>query len=130
VQGGEGEKAESVLLKEERKPATAGISAPNGSAGSPPRGAGISAISELNGARKATVEGKIRSVEIHPVENSCVFDATIADETGTLTAKFYGRSSIPGFEPGTRVRLAGKVSMREGGPAMINPAYELLPRGE
>jgi amino acid transporter len=130
VQGGEGEKAESVLLKEERKPATAGISAPNGSAGSPSRGAGISAISELNGARKATVEGKIRSVEIHPVENSCVFDATIADETGTLTAKFYGRSSIPGFEPGTRVRLAGKVSMREGGPAMINPAYELLPRGE
>jgi RecJ-like exonuclease len=59
-----------------------------------------------------------------------VFDATIADETGTLTAKFYGRRSIPGFEPGTRVRLAGKVSMREGGPAMINPAYELLPRGE
>ena len=44
-------------------------------------------------------------------------------------AKFYGRSSIPGFEPGTRVRLAGKVSMREDGPAMINPAYELL-RGE
>jgi RecG-like helicase len=69
-------------------------------------------------------------VEIHPVENSCVFDATVTDETGTLVAKFYGRSSIPGFEPGTRVRLAGKVSMREGGPAMINPAYELLPRGE
>ena len=130
VQGGEGEKAESVLLKEEHEPAAAGSAAPNGSAGSPPREAGISAISELNGARKATVEGKIRSVEIHPVENSCVFDATIADETGTLTAKFYGRSSIPGFEPGTRVRLAGKVSMREGGPAMINPAYELLPRGE
>jgi RecJ-like exonuclease len=69
-------------------------------------------------------------VEIHPVENSCVFDATVTDETGALTAKFYGRRSIPGFEPGARVRLAGKVSMREGGPAMINPAYELLPRGE
>jgi hypothetical protein len=59
-----------------------------------------------------------------------VFDATVADETGALTAKFYGRTNIPGFEPGARVRLAGKVSMREGGPAMINPAYELLPRGE
>ena len=87
-------------------------------------------ISELNGARKATIEGRVRSVAIHPVENSCVFDAMIADETGTLTAKFYGRTSIPGFEPGARVRLVGKVSMREGGPAMINPAYELLPRGE
>jgi hypothetical protein len=130
VQAGGSEDAALVRTKEGRKPATAGTSAPNGSGASLPRIAGISAISELNGAGKATIEGKVRSVEIHPVENSCVFDATVADETGTLTAKFYGRSSIPGFEPGTRVRLAGKVSMREGGPAMINPAYELLPRGE
>ena len=109
---------------------TARTAPPNGSATSPARLAGVYAIGELNGARKATVEGKVRSVEIHPVENSCVFDAMIADETGTLTAKFYGRRSIPGFEPGTRVRLSGKVSMREGGPVMINPADELLPRGE
>jgi amino acid transporter len=125
-QGAAGGKAASVLVKDEQKPASAVTTASNGSADP----AGVSAISELNGARKATVEGKVRSVEIHPVENNCVFDATIADETGTLTAKFYGRTNIPGFEPGTRVRLAGKVSIREGGPAMINPAYELLPRGE
>jgi amino acid transporter len=129
AQGGVGEKAASVPGKEAAKPPAADTGAPNGSAGSPARPAGVSLISELNGARKATVEGKVRSVEIHPVENSCVFDATVTDETGTLVAKFYGRSSIPGFEPGTRVRLAGKVSMREDGPAMINPAYELL-RGE
>jgi amino acid transporter len=129
AQGGVGEKAESVPAKKAAQPPAAGTAAPNGRAGSPAREAGVTAISELNGPRKATVEGKVRSVEIHPVENSCVFDATVADETGTLVAKFYGRSSIPGFEPGTRVRLAGKVSMREDGPAMINPAYELL-RGE
>jgi hypothetical protein len=130
LQGGAKEEAEPVPTKKGPEPATPGTPAPNGSAGSPARDADISPISQLNGARKATVEGKVRSVEIHPVENSCVFDATVADETGTLTAKFYGRTNIPGFEPGTRVRLAGKVSMREGGPAMINPAYELLPRGE
>jgi OB-fold nucleic acid binding domain len=130
VPAAESEKAAVVRTKEGPRPATAGTAPPNGSAASPSRIAGITAISELNGARKATVEGRVRSVEIHPVENSCVFDATVTDETGTLTAKFYGRSSIPGFDPGTRVRLAGKVSMREGGPAMINPAYELLPRGE
>jgi hypothetical protein len=119
-----------VLLKQEPGRAPAGTPARDGTTGGAGRRAGVSVISELNGARKATVEGKVRSVEIHPVENSCVFDAMVADETGTLTAKFYGRSSIPGFEPGARVRLAGKVSMGEGGPAMINPAYELLPRGE
>jgi amino acid transporter len=130
AQAGDGEADAPVRTKEGPKPATVGAAVLDGISGSPARNSGITAISELNGARKATVEGKVRSVEIHPVENSCVFDATIADETGTLTAKFYGRTNIPGFEPGTRVRLAGKVSMREGGPAMINPAYELLPRSE
>jgi amino acid transporter len=130
AQPAEGVTAAPVLLKEGPKPPATGTAVRGGGAGSPARDAGISAISELNGARKATIEGKVRSVEIHPVENSCVFDATIADATGALTAKFYGRTNIPGFEPGARVRLVGKVSMREGGPAMINPAYELLPKGE
>jgi hypothetical protein len=50
----------------------------------------------------------------------------VADATGTLTAMFYGRTHIPGVEPGARIRLVGKVFIREGGPAMINPAYQLL----
>ncbi|HEY6491722.1 MAG TPA: OB-fold nucleic acid binding domain-containing protein, partial [Trebonia sp.] len=127
---GDGVKTAPVMVKEGPRPPAAGTATPNGSTGSSDRGEGVSPIGELTAVRKATVEGKVRSVEIHPVENSCVFDASVTDETGTLTAKFYGRTSIPGFEPGARVRLAGKVSMREGGPAMINPAYELLPRGE
>ena len=53
------------------------------------------------------------------------FEASVADDSGTLAAKFYGRARIPGFEPGVRVRLAGKVSLRRDGPAMINPVYEL-----
>ncbi|MGH3250569.1 MAG: OB-fold nucleic acid binding domain-containing protein, partial [Trebonia sp.] len=130
AQAGDGVTAAPVRIKQEFRPPAGGTAARPGSPGSPARGAGVSAIGEVSGARKATVEGKVRSVEIHPVENSCVFDASVADETGTLVAKVYGRRSIPGFEPGARVRLAGKVSMREGGPTMINPAYELLGRGE
>jgi amino acid transporter len=129
VQANRGQIA-AAAARDAPKPAPAGAAVLNGATGSPPAIAGVSAIGTVVGARKATIEGKVRSVEIHPVENSCVFDATVADETGTLTAKFYGRTNIPGFEPGAHVRLAGKVSMREGGPAMINPAYELLPRGE
>jgi RecG-like helicase len=90
----------------------------------------VTSIAALEKARKATIEGRVSSVEIRPVENSCVFETTIADSTGSLTAMFYGRTHIPGFEPGVRVRLDGKVSMRGGGPAMINPAYELLAKGE
>ena len=57
-----------------------------------------------------------------------MFECAVSDETGTLTAMFYGRTHIPGVEPGARVRLDGKVAMRGGHPAMINPAYELLPK--
>jgi amino acid transporter len=99
-------------------------------AGPPAQPAGVSAIGELSATRKAIVEGKVRAVEIHPVKDSCVLEASVADATGTMTATFYGRSAIPGFEPGVRVRLVGKVSVRAGVPAMINPAYELLARGE
>jgi hypothetical protein len=101
------------------------VAAPNGAAAN-----GVTAIGALGATRKASVEGRVRAVEIRPVENSCVFEATIADPTGSLTVMFYGRTHIPGLEPGARIRLAGKVSMRAGGPAMINPAYELLAKDE
>jgi amino acid transporter len=106
--------------------AAANGAAANGAAGHD----GVTAIGALGSGRKAAVEGRVRAVEIRPVENSCVFEATIADSTGSLTAMFYGRTHIPGLEPGARIRLDGKVSMRAGGPAMINPAYELLAKDE
>ena len=105
-------------------PAVTGNGAANGTAN------GVTSIAALGEARKATIEGRVSSVEIRPVENSCVFEATIADGTGSLTVMFYGRTHIPGLEPGARIRLDGKVSMRTGGPAMINPAYELLAKDE
>jgi hypothetical protein len=96
-------------------------------AAQPPR-AGVIAIGDLHAPGKVTVEGRVRAVEIRPVERNCVFECTVSDGTGALTAMFYGRTHIPGLEPGARVRLDGKVSVRDGGPAMINPAYELLPK--
>jgi hypothetical protein len=123
---GAGEEHSPVRDNHGPAPAAAGTTAGNGSTGAPVGpGPGVIPIAAVAGG-KATVEGKVRAVEIHPVENSCVFEAAVADGTGVLTAKFYGRTSIPGFEPGVRVRLSGQVSLLEDGPAMINPAYELL----
>ncbi|TVZ00097.1 amino acid permease [Trebonia kvetii] len=131
AQAGESEPAATVRAKDGQQAAAAGTVTLNGSGGPPAeRAPGVSAIGELSTARKVTVEGKVSAISIHPVENSCVFEAAVTDHTGVLTAKFYGRTSIPGFEPGVRVRLAGKVSVRETGSFMINPAYELLARGE
>jgi len=87
---------------------------------------GVAEIGSLVKPGRATVEGRIYAVEIRPVEHNTVLAVEIADSTGQLTALFYGRSHIPGLDCGARVRFRGPVGTRDGGPVMINPAYELL----
>src|SRR5215471_14943533 len=90
---------------------------------------GVNPIGAIQVPGRATVEGRVRAVEIRPVERSSVLAVEISDSTGDLTALFYGRSHIPGVICGSRVRFRGPVGMRGEGPIMINPAYELLPSG-
>jgi len=89
--------------------------------------AAVTPIGELTGPGRAAVEGRIRVVEIKPVERNSVLACEISDGTGQLTAMFYGRSHIPGLVCSARVRFRGSVGIRaDGHPVMINPAYELL----
>jgi hypothetical protein len=108
------------LLKP-RAPAAA-----NGQDGASPEAPGITPIGSLTKPGRATVEGRIRVVEIKPVERNSVLACEISDGTGALTALFYGRSHIPGLVCGARVRFKGSVGIKDGRPVMINPAYELL----
>jgi amino acid transporter len=94
----------------------------------PPRG--VKPIGSIQVPGRATVEGRVRAVEIRPVEKSSVLAVEISDSTGDLTALFYGRSHIPGIICGSRVRFRGPLGIRDTGPIMINPAYELLAAGE
>ena len=84
------------------------------------------AIGDITGPGSVTVEGRVRAVEIRPVQHTFVLAAEVCDATGDITALFYGRSKIPGVEPGTKIRLHGSVGMRDGKPTLINPAYELV----
>jgi len=86
---------------------------------------GVAAIGAVTSG-KVTVEGKVRVVEIRPVERNSVLAVEINDSTGNLTAMFYGRSHIPGLICGARVRFTGSARTRGGQPVMINPAYELV----
>jgi amino acid transporter len=89
----------------------------------------VDPIGTLTSPGRAVVEGRVRAVEIRPVEQNTVLACEIADSTGQLTALFYGRSHIAGLDPGARVRLRGRVGIRGGRATMINPAYELLAPG-
>ena len=103
-----------------------GARRPRGSVATP----GVAPIGSLTAPGKAAVEGKVRVVEIRPVERNSVLAVEINDSTGNLTAMFYGRSHIPGLICGARVRFTGSVGIRGGQPVMINPAYELVAPGE
>jgi hypothetical protein len=87
---------------------------------------GVTPIGALITPGRAAVEGRIRVVEIRPVERNSVLACEISDGTGKLTAMFYGRSHIPGIVCGARVRFRGSVGIKDGHPIMTNPAYELL----
>jgi amino acid transporter len=90
---------------------------------------GVNPIGSIVKPGRATVEGRVRTVEIRPVERNSVLAVEISDSTGDLTALFYGRSHIPGVICAAKVRFRGPVGLREEGPVMINPAYELLATG-
>jgi amino acid transporter len=92
----------------------------------PPVRPGVTPIASLTGNGKATVEGRVHSLEIRPVEHSCVLACQVADATGEITALFYGRTHIPGVEPGIMIQLRGRVGVKDTGKVMVNPAYELL----
>jgi amino acid transporter len=101
---------------------TAKIAQHDGSAVRP----GITPIASLTGHSRATVEGRVHSLEIRPVDHSCVLSCQVTDATGEITALFYGRTHIPGLEPGSMIQLRGRVGVKATGTVMVNPAYELL----
>jgi amino acid transporter len=86
----------------------------------------VTPITSLDKPGRYVVEGRIRVVEIRPVERNSVLACEISDSTGELTALFYGRSHIPGVVCGARIRFRGSVGFKNGHPVMTNPAYELL----
>jgi amino acid transporter len=123
------EQARLEVLADRQAIRTARVPVPNGNGrgpGQPAMRPGVTPIAAVTHNGKVTVEGRIHSVEIRPVEHSCVLACLITDGTGELTALFYGRTHIPGVETGGRILLRGRVGVRETGAVMVNPAYELV----
>lgn len=76
---------------------------------------------------RVVVEGKVLYVEVGSHDAPATLTARIVDGTGTLDCVFLGRRTIPGIEPGARVRVEGVVTQLREGPAVFNPRYELMP---
>ncbi|NJC72472.1 amino acid permease [Planosporangium thailandense] len=87
---------------------------------------GVVPVAALRRRIPATVEGTIRSVRVQPMTNSHVLECEVVDDTGGLLLRFYGRGTIPGIQPGRRIRVHGTPGSQDGTLAICNPRYELL----
>jgi len=123
------EQARLEVLADRQAIRQARVPVPNGNGrgpGQPAARPDVTPIAAVTHNGKATVEGRVHSVEIRPVEHSCVLACRVTDGTGEITALFYGRTHIPGVETGSRILLRGRVGVQDAGLVMINPAYELI----
>jgi hypothetical protein len=53
-------------------------------------------------------------------------EVQVFDETGGLRLLFFGRTRVPGLEPGALIRAGGRVGEFKGHLAIANPRYELI----
>jgi hypothetical protein len=94
----------------------------------------LSRDAEASGAQRAcdcrcgdevTVVGRLRSVEICPKDAMASLEAELFDGTEGVTLIWVGRRKIPGIEAGRRIKVRGRMAVRNGRKVLYNPYYEL-----
>lgn len=89
-------------------------------------------IGGLVGREFAEIAGRVRSMAINDQDGARELRCVIADDTGSVTLVFQGRSHVPGIERGTRLLARGTVLARHQEAVILNPRYEIVasPHGD
>ena len=87
---------------------------------------GVLPIASVKWKQRVTIEGRIKIVQVGTAAGKSL-EAQVFDKTGGMRLLFFGRTRIPGIEPGSIVRVTGTVGEYKGHLALANPRYELLP---
>ncbi|MCW2523337.1 MAG: amino acid permease [Frankiales bacterium] len=86
---------------------------------------GVLPIAGVKWKQRVTIEGRIKIVQVGTTAGKSL-EAQVFDATGGMRLLFFGRTRIPGIEPGSVVRVSGTVGEYKGHLALANPRYELL----
>ena len=84
------------------------------------------AIGSVRRGQRVVVCGRVESVQVGTTAGRSL-EVQLFDESGGLRLLFFGRTRIPGIEPGVSLRVSGSVNEYKGHLALANPRYELLP---
>ena len=86
----------------------------------------VTLLSECMTRERHKVAGVIQNIRIDPRQGRDSIEATITDGTGSLIAKWLGRSTMSGITLGAGLIMEGVIGSQEGDLVMLNPDYDLL----
>ncbi|RNI18376.1 OB-fold nucleic acid binding domain-containing protein [Flexivirga caeni] len=73
--------------------------------------------------------GTVRSVSLRPrAESVPALVVDLDDGSRTMNLVWLGRRKIAGIEPGTYLKVHGRVTYLKGTPTIFNPSYEIRAR--
>ena len=87
---------------------------------------GADPIGGLVQRQRAEIAGRVRSMSINHESGGHELRCVIADNTGSITLIFQGRSQVPGIERGTRLMVKGTVTSLRRDAVILNPQYEIV----
>lgn len=90
------------------------------------RSVGADPIGGLKDRELVEIAGRVRAMAISNESGGSELRCTIADNTGSVTLVFQGRSEVPGIERGTRLLVRGTVSSLRREAVILNPQYEIV----
>ena len=86
-------------------------------------------IADLEPGQQATIQGVVRSVELHRTwrKHMMIVEATIEDDSGAILAVWFNQPYVKNvLREGTLANFSGKVSSSDGELQLHHPTYELL----
>jgi amino acid transporter len=87
---------------------------------------GTTPISDVARRQRVKVEGRVRTLRVHPLAGTATLELVIEDGTGTMSIVFLGRSKIAGINVGTHLRAEGVAGDHRGRLTILNPVYQLF----
>ena len=90
------------------------------------RSEGTAPIGGLRDRERAKIAGRVRAMSVNHEAGGEGLRCVIADNSGSVTLVFQGRSHVPGIERGTRLLVQGTVISMRREAVILNPQYEIV----
>jgi len=85
---------------------------------------GATAIAEVKPRTVARVAGVVEGIRVRPREGVPAIEAVVTDGSGSVTAVWLGRRTLPGLSLGCRMVLEGRLGGDPRSLQVMNPRYE------